>query len=54
MENQRLDCKDGDTVTIEAYRGKIDGKEYWIASSLDCKGSRVVLLDGGRDPAWDR
>lgn len=54
MDNQRLTCRDGDTVTVEAFKGQIDGKQQWIASSLECKGARVVLLDGGRDPAWDR
>ena len=54
MENQQIGCREGDPVVIEASRGTINGKEYWIARSIDCGGNRVVLVDNAGTPAWER
>jgi hypothetical protein len=52
MENQKDICHTGDTVKVEASRTTIDGRTYWLARSVDCKDSRVVLLDDHNTPAW--
>lgn len=54
MENQKLGYVNGDSVTIDAVRTSIDGHRYWIAKAVDCKGKRVVLLDGSNAPSWAR
>lgn len=53
MDNQGMTCKKGDTITMDVWRTSINGKDYWIAKSVDHNGQRVVLLDGD-SPAWDR
>lgn len=45
-------CKAGDTVSVEACRTTIAGRAYWIAKSVECKDSRVVMIDGTKAPAW--
>jgi len=52
MENQKASCKTGDSVKVDVVRTTVDGHQYWIAKSIDCKDSRVVLLDGSNDPVW--
>lgn len=52
MENQKLGYVNGDSIKIDAVRTNIDGHRYWIAKAVDCKGKRVVLLDGTNAPAW--
>ncbi len=52
MDNQKAACKSGDVVTVEACRTVIGGKTYWLARSIDCKSTKVVLLDSGDAPAW--
>jgi sporulation protein YlmC with PRC-barrel domain len=54
IKNQKLGCKDGENVTIETYRTKIDGKEYYVARTVECPAGRVVLIDESGVPAWDR
>jgi sporulation protein YlmC with PRC-barrel domain len=54
MDNQDMRCKEGDTVSVDARRTTINGKDYWIASTVDHGGHRVVLLDASGPPAWDR
>lgn len=54
MDNQKSMCAEGDLVKLEVCRTTIDGNRFWIAKSMDCKESRVVLLDGSNAPAWDR
>jgi len=54
MENQKPICKAGDSIQVEACRTTIDGREYWLARSVESKGARVVLLDKRNVPAWDR
>jgi sporulation protein YlmC with PRC-barrel domain len=52
LDNQKHSCQIGDAITVDACRTTIDGRRYWIAKSVDCKDSRVVLLDGSNAPAW--
>jgi len=52
MDNQKLIGKAGDSIKVEASRTTINGRQYWIARSVDFKGTRVVLLDGHDVPAW--
>lgn len=52
MENQKDICHTGDMVKVEASRATIDGRQHWLARSVDCKDSRVVLLDDHNSPAW--
>jgi sporulation protein YlmC with PRC-barrel domain len=52
MRNQKLICKEGDTVKADACRTTIDGRTYWIARSVECKDVRIVLLDERNIPAW--
>lgn len=52
MDNQKPVCIAGDSIKVDACRTNIAGKGYWIARSTDCKGTRVVLLDGSNTPAW--
>ena len=54
MENQKPACKTGDSVKVDACRTTIDGRRYWIAKSIECNDSRVVLLDESNNPAWAR
>lgn len=54
VKNQKLGCEDGKNVTIETYRVSIEGKDYLIARSIQCNGSRMVLIDESGAPAWDR
>lgn len=54
MQNQKPMCKVGDTVTMDAVRTNIAGQRYWLARSVECKDTRVVLLDGTNSPAWKR
>jgi sporulation protein YlmC with PRC-barrel domain len=54
MKNQKLPCDADTRVTIQTYRTTIAGKDYLIARSIDCGGTRVDLLDGTGSPAWDR
>jgi sporulation protein YlmC with PRC-barrel domain len=52
LDNQKPICQTGDTVKVEACRTTIDGHRYWLAKAIDCKETRVVLLDGSNVPAW--
>jgi sporulation protein YlmC with PRC-barrel domain len=52
MENQKPVCQTGDPIKMDACRTTIDGHQYWIAKSIDCKGTHVVLLDSSNTPAW--
>lgn len=52
MDNQRVMCKVGDSVKLDAYRTTIDNRQYWLARSVDCNNTRVVLVDGNNVPAW--
>lgn len=52
LSNQKDICRTGDTVMVDACRTMIDGKQYWIAKSIQCKDSHVVLLDADNKPAW--
>ena len=54
MENQSSACKEGDSIKVDAYRTTIDGRQYWIARSIDANGKRVTLLDANNAPAWGR
>lgn len=54
MDNQKAMYKPGDPITIDVCRTTIDGRQYWIAKSVSCKDSTVVLLDGNNKPAWAR
>jgi sporulation protein YlmC with PRC-barrel domain len=53
MERQKLDAKVGDTVTVDACKVRIDGKDEWLARSLNHDGSRVVFITTDNVPAWD-
>ncbi len=52
MENQKSICSTGDAVKVEACRTTINGQQYWIARTVECKDNRVVLMDGSKAPAW--
>ena len=39
---------------VRAYRTTIDGKDYWIAKSIECAGARTVLMTDSGAPVWDR
>ncbi len=52
--NQKTAYQAGDSVKVEAYRTTIDGRQYWIAKSIDCKDARVVLLDENNAPTWSQ
>jgi hypothetical protein len=54
MDNQKHTCQVGDSIKVDVCRTTIDGHAYWIAKSIDCKDTRVVLLDGSNTPAWAR
>ncbi len=54
MENQKAICQAGDSVSLDICRTTVDGRQYWIARSLECKNSRVVLIDPNNTPAWAR
>ncbi len=54
MDNQKPVCKAGDTVKLTACRTTINNEKYWLAKSVDCKDSRVVLLDVGNAPVWQK
>jgi hypothetical protein len=52
MNNQKPTCQTGDSVKIDACRTTIDGRKYWIARSIDCNDTHVVLLSENNAPAW--
>lgn len=52
ISRQKEICKAGDTISLEACRTTIAGRAYWIAKSVDCKDSRVVMIEGTKAPAW--
>ena len=52
MNNQKTMCKVGDSIKLDAYRTTIDNRQYWLARSVDCNNTRVVLVDGNNAPAW--
>ncbi len=52
MNNQKTMCKVGDSIKLDAYRTTIDNRQYWLARSVDCNSTRVVLVDGNNAPAW--
>lgn len=52
MQNQKPTCKAGDTIKVDACKTTIDGRSYWMARSVDCNGTRVILLEGNNVPAW--
>lgn len=54
MKNQKIPCDKDAQVTIQTYRTTIAGKDYLIARSIDCGGTRVDLIGGTGSPAWDR
>lgn len=54
MDNQKSSWASGDAIKVDAARTMIDGRRYWIARSVDCKNSRVVLLDKDNAPAWSQ
>ncbi|MFN0010043.1 MAG: PRC-barrel domain-containing protein [Phycisphaerales bacterium] len=54
MKNQKNFWATGDSVKVDAYRTRIDGRQYWIAKSIECKDARVVLLDADNAPMWER
>jgi sporulation protein YlmC with PRC-barrel domain len=54
MTKQKLPCKEGDQATIEACRATVNGKSYWLAQSIECNGGKVVLIDRGVTPAWNK
>lgn len=54
LENQKPLCRIGDTIRVDAARTVIDGKRYWLAKSVECKDSRVVLIDGSNAPVWSQ
>jgi hypothetical protein len=52
ISRQNEICKAGDTISLEACKTTIAGRGYWIAKSVECKDSRVVMIDGSKAPAW--
>lgn len=52
LDNQKAVCQAGDTIKMDVRRTTIDGHQYWLAKSIDCKDTRVVLLDSANAPAW--
>lgn len=54
MANQRTICRPGDPISLEASRTTINGRPYWLARSVDCKGHRTVMLDASNTPVWAR
>ncbi len=52
MKNQKPICHAGDSIKMDCCRTTIDGRQYWIAKSVECNNSRVVLLDANNTPAW--
>jgi sporulation protein YlmC with PRC-barrel domain len=54
MANQRIICRPGDTISLDACRTTINGRPYWLAKSVDCMGRRTVMLDASNTPAWAR
>lgn len=53
MDNQKPICRTGDVIKLEACRTTIDGRQRWIARSVDCNDTHVVLIDANNAPAWD-
>ncbi len=45
-------CQAGDAIKLDARRTTVDGRQYWLAKSIDCKDTHTVLLDGANAPAW--
>jgi sporulation protein YlmC with PRC-barrel domain len=54
MDHQELNCKAGDSIKVDAIRTIINGRNYWLARSVEFKGKSIVLLDGKNAPAWDK
>ncbi|HRQ73448.1 MAG TPA: PRC-barrel domain-containing protein [Phycisphaerales bacterium] len=54
MANQRTICRPGDAISLEACRTTINGRQYWLARSVECMGRRTVMLDASNTPAWAR
>jgi sporulation protein YlmC with PRC-barrel domain len=52
IDAQKPSCEVGDSITMNAVRTTIDGRQYWIARSLECKSTTVVLIDPSNTPAW--
>lgn len=45
-------CGTNAPVTIEAWSAMINGKQYWIARSIDTKGTRTEMFDTSGSPIW--
>lgn len=54
IENQKIPCASAKRIRVDAYRTTIDGKDYWLAKSVDCDGTTVQLVDSNGSPVWDR
>ena len=52
MDNQKSLFKNGDAIKVEACRTTIDGRQYWLARSIDSKDARIVLIEGNGSPVW--
>lgn len=52
-QQPKISCKKGDRVTIQASRATVDGKEHWVATSIEYGGQRTVLIDESGNPSWD-
>lgn len=53
LDKQKLAFAAGDQVTVDTCKITINGTTHWIANSVDSNGTKVVLLDGNKGPAWD-
>ncbi|MFA6044690.1 MAG: PRC-barrel domain-containing protein [Phycisphaerales bacterium] len=52
MDNQVPQFKVGEWIKADVCRVMIDGQPYWMAKTLEYKGSRTVLIDSSNAPAW--
>lgn len=48
FDAQNLTCKKGDRVQVQAARATINGKQYWVATSVDAGGRTTVLVPEDR------
>ncbi|MCC6660894.1 MAG: PRC-barrel domain-containing protein [Phycisphaerales bacterium] len=48
FDAQSLTCKKGDRVQVQAARATINGKQYWVATSVDAGGRTTVLVPEDR------
>lgn len=54
LAKQKIQCKPGDVITLQAVRTQVNSKPHWIARSMKHKDSQMVLISDDNVPTWAR